>query len=269
MHSHATATSAPRLIFRYRERLLNAVRQDIRQRYAGSVLGVLWALLYPLMLLSIYSVLYLFIFKVRPASLEPHAYVVLVFSGLVPLLAFNESLQAATNSLSANRTLLLNTVFPVELLVVRAVLAAQFPSLAALCITLVAGYGLGLTSWQAPVFIPLMWVLLLMFVCGLGWILSLLVLVARDIQQALNLILMLLTILSPFAYTPDMVPPALKPLLYCNPLSYFVICFQHVVLYGQTPPLDMLAVATGVALGSFYFGYWLFRRTKFVFFDHA
>lgn len=257
------------LLYRYRSRLREGAATDIRQRYAGSVIGMTWAILYPLFLLTIYSVIYLMIFKVRPVGLDEVSYVVLVFSGLVPLLAFNEALIGATSSLITNRNLLLNTVFPAELIPVRAVVAGQFPSSIALLITLIGAVVLERTDWHAIVMIPVLWVLLLMFVTGIGWMLSLLVLVVRDIQQALGLVLMVLTILSPFAYTPDMVPPDLKFLLYFNPLSYFVLSFQQVICYGQWPSMDVFLPTIGLAFASFGLGYFMFRKTKHVFFDYA
>lgn len=257
------------LLWRYRHRLREGVTSDIRMRYAGSVLGFTWALLYPVLLLSIYSVLYLMIFKVRPAGLAPDAYVVLVFSGLVPLLAFNESLMAATSSLLSNRSLLLNTVFPAELIPLRAILAGQFPSLMGVIVTVIGATCLGLTHLSAIIMVPLLWVLLLMFVTGIGWVLSLVVLVARDIQQALGLVLMVLTILSPFAYTPDMVPAAMKFVLYFNPLSYFVLSFQQVICYGTWPSWDLMLAVLALGVGSFTLGFRMFMKTKHVFFDYA
>lgn len=258
-----------RILLTYHRRLKDGVWTDIRQRYAGSVLGLAWAVLYPMILLTIYSTVYVFIFKVRPQSLDEYQYLVLVFSGLTPLLAFSETLMTASSSLTANRSLLLNTVFPAELIPVRAVLAAQVPSLMALLLTLIGGYAMGLTGWTALVSIPVLWILLVLFVCGISWVLSLLNLILRDIQQGLGLVLMLMMILSPFAYTPDMVPANLKLLLYFNPMSYFVLSFQQVVCYGNWPSVFTIGPAAAIAFTAFFGGFWMFRRTKYVFFDNV
>lgn len=253
----------------YRHRLFKSVLQEVRQRYAGSVLGVAWAVLYPLLLLSLYALIYVFIFRIRPPSLTTYEYVILVFSGLVPLLAFNESLMASVSSLVSNRNLLLNTFFPAELIPVRAVLAAQTPSIVSILTTLLGGCLLGRTSWNAFITVPVLWILLIMFVTGLGWILSLLTLVARDIQHALGLILMALIILSPFAYTPEMVPASLRAMLYLNPLSYFVLSFQQAITYGHWPPPALFAPMLVLSLGTFVGGFWFFQRAKHAFFDYA
>lgn len=253
----------------YKKRLASGVLTDLRQRYAGSALGLVWALLYPMLLLSIYSIVYLLIFKIRVPSLDQYGYLILVFSGLTPLLAFNESLISATSSLTTNKALLLNTVFPAELIPVRAVLAGQLPSLLALAITLLAATIMGRTSWNALIALPVLWILLVMFICGLGWILSLVSLVVRDIQQGLALILMILMIMSPFAYTPDMVPSSMKMILYFNPLSYYVMSFQEVICYGQWPSLKTFVPALLISFGTFIGGFWVFIKTKTVFLDNV
>jgi len=257
------------MLITYRSRLLEGIVHDVRQRYIGSALGSLWAVIFPLLQLGIYAGLYTFIFKVKVSGLSEFGYVILVFSGLVPLMAFNEALTAATSSLSANKNLLLNTVFPAELIPMRAALSAHVTSLIGLVITLILGFLLGSTSWQAVVLVPIFWILLLMFTMGLGWIFSLFSLVARDVQHGLGLLTMLLFVLSPFAYTPEMVPATLKPIIYLNPLSYFVLTFQKLICYGTFPDPVVAGGAAILGIGSFLIGFSVFQRAKYVFFDYA
>lgn len=257
------------VLWRFRRRLAASVIEDVRHRYAGSIFGTAWAVLYPLCLLGIYTIVYLVIFRIRPPSLDEYGYVVLVFSGLVPLLSFSESLTASTGSLVANRNLLLNTVFPAELIPLRAALAGQVPALFGLAITLILAFVFGRATLVTLIAVPLLWVMLVAFVAGLGWMLSLVTLVVRDIQQFLALIIMLLFVLSPAAYTPEMVPPGLKAVLYANPLSYFVLSFQHAICYGRWPDPFVWVVSASLASLTFAFGFFFFRRAKFVFFDYA
>jgi len=250
-------------------RVLQGVRQDVRQRYVGSLFGAAWAVLFPLLQLSVYAGLYVFVLRVRPSGLTVGDYIVLVFSGLVSLMAFNEVINATTNSLTVNKSLLLNTVFPAELIPVRAALAAQVPPLCGLLIVLIAGYTVGQTSWQAILLVPVFWVLLLMFAMGIGWMLSLLSLVIKDIQHVLGIVLMMVTMLSPFAYTPDMVPALLKPIIYMNPMSYFVMTFQKLICYGTWPDLPVAAVAAMLGIGLFLAGFAVFQKAKRFFFDYV
>lgn len=269
MSSQRNGNSPIRLIFAYRNRLSEAIAHDVRSRYVGSIFGSMWAVLFPLMQLSIYAVIYAFIFRVRPTGLTEFSYSLLVFSGLVPLMAFSETLMGATNSLSANKALLTNTVFPAELIPLRAGLAAHIPSLVGLAITLLFGMALGRTSWWAIVLVPILWINLLMFATGIGWVLSLLVLVAKDIQHGIGLVMMLVFVLSPFAYTPEMVPQALRALIWINPLSYFVLSFQQLICYGSLPGLTELIGALCIGPIGLFGGFATFQRGKKVFFDYA
>jgi len=248
---------------------VEGARETVRQRYTGSVLGSFWVFLFPLLQLSVFAALYTVIFKIRPTGLTEWGYVTLVFSGLVPLMCFSETLVSTTSSLSANRALLLNTVFPAELIPVRVALAAQVSGFAGLFITVVVTIAVGRANPLTLAAVPFVWLLLFMFSIGLGWILSLLSLVAKDVQHALGIITMLVMILSPFAYTPEMVPTALKPFLYLNPLSYYVLTFQSLICYGEWPPLHIIAAATILSLASFLGGFAIFRKAKQIFFDYA
>ena len=257
------------VLFRYRKRLIEGVRHDIRQQYSGSVLGAFWTFIFPLLQLSIYAGLYTVVFRVRPSGLTEFGYTLLVFSGLVPLLAFSQAVVAATNALNTNKSLLLNTVFPAELIPLRALLCAQAPMLIGLGLTVIFGYALGRTGWEALILVPVFWILLIMFAAGIGWILSLASLIIRDIPHSIGLILMLVTVLSPFAYTPDMVPEALKFILYVNPLSYYVLSFQKFIAYGVLPDFFPALMVLILSVGSFLGGFYMFQRTRYIFFDYA
>jgi lipopolysaccharide transport system permease protein len=258
-----------RELFRYKNRLFEGVYVDVQQRFAGSVLGIFWAIVFPLAQLTIYAVLYAVIFKIRPSGLTEMGYVLLVFSGLVPLLMYNEAVSTSISSLTSNKALLSSTVIPVELIPIRAVLSAQTPSFFGLIITLILGYVLNVTSYHALIFIPILWVLLFMFMTGLSWILSLFALVLRDIQNIFSLVTMMMIFLSPFAYTPEMVPSGLQPIIYINPLSYYVLPFQQVIAYGTWPDPQILAVTFLISISTFVIGLKIFIRTKGEFFDYA
>jgi lipopolysaccharide transport system permease protein len=258
-----------RVLWTYRDRLIAAVGHDVRQRFAGSLLGSIWVVLNPMLLMTLYTVIYVAILKVRPASLDTWGYVILVLSGLVPILMFNESLIVGTGAVASQRNLLLNTVFPAELMPARAILAAQPSGLISILLVAFASLASGRARIDVLLWLPALWVSMMMFVLGIVWILSLISLVFRDIQQALGVIAMTLMILSPAAYTPEMVPDALRLVLYLNPLSYFVLWSQDVVCYGRSPSLMTVGVAMLLSLVSFVCGFHFFLKTKFVFVDHA
>lgn len=252
----------------YGRRLANSVRHDVRQRYAGSHLGVVWAILYPLALLCFYAGIYVFVFKVRVPNLQTEHYTILVMTGLSAVIMFSESLTSGIASLSNQKGLLLNTVFPAELLAPRAVLASQVPSLAALVLTVVAAIIAGAASPAALIVVPVTWLLLIMFMMGLAWIFSLVSLLVRDISHAVGIVNMAVMILSPMAFTPEMIPDGLRFMLWFNPMSYFILCLQAPIALGVWPsPVAMVGAAV-LGIGMFFLGRFFFRRARFVFVEY-
>ena len=253
----------------FRAKLLSSIKTDVRQQYSGSALGLFWLLLFPFLQLSIFAVLYAFIFKIRPTGLTEYKYTLLVFSGLVPLLSFSQSIAAGSACLIANKNLLLNTVFPAELVVVKAVVSSQMPMVVGMIITLIYSIFLGTSSIFYYSFIPIFWFLLTIFCFGICWILSLISLVFKDIQQGIGIVLMLTLILSPFAYTEEMVPSSLKLVIYLNPMSYYVKSFQSLIVYGSLPSLLNILACFILAFTSFFIGLKFHLGARGVFFDHG
>jgi lipopolysaccharide transport system permease protein len=256
------------IIWNRRRLLIESVQVMIRQRFAGSTLGLAWIVLGPALLLTMYALIYLVIFRVRPVELDAPTYVLYIFSGLVPLLAFSQGMMQGTTSLSGNRDLLLNTVFPPELVPLRETVAAVVTLSIGLGVTAVLGLILGKAAWTW-LLVPVFLVLMLLLLAGVCWVLSLINLIFKDIQQVLTYVTIIMLVASPIAYTPHMLPPQLQLLIYANPLAYFVITFQSLIVLGELPALPIMAGALFFAVGSFLLGSWIFVRAKTVFFDYA
>lgn len=256
------------IIWARRNLLVRAVSVAVQQRYAGASLGLAWLALGPILLLSLYSMIYLFVFRVRPVNMEVDVYILYIFSGLVPFINFSQGLTQGTMSLSVDRQILLNTFFPPEFVPLREVAVSVVNLAAGLVIIGIVGIAIGKVAltW---LLVPVVLMLMLMFLTGVTWILSLANLVLKDIQQVLTYVTILLLIASPIAYTPDMLPPALRMLIYVNPLAYFVISLQSLIVLGQLPDWPIMLGTVVLGFGSLLFGGWVFSRAKAVFFDYA
>jgi lipopolysaccharide transport system permease protein len=266
VHRLAFVIEPFRMLFRHRELLVRTTASELRQRYAGFAIGLVWMVLSPLLFMALYSVVYIGVFRIQPSGLSTTDYVLYMFSGLIPLIGFVEGLVAGTTSLSANRAVLLNTVFPAELVPVRAVFVSHVTTLCGLSVLILAAAMLGHAS-PTLLLVPICLVLQVMFVSGIALLLSLVNLAFRDIQQLLGFVAMILLIASPVSYTPDMVPARLLFVIYLNPFSYFVLTLHDVVL-GRWPAISVM-VASLLGLTSFCVGFAVFRRVKQVFLDYA
>jgi lipopolysaccharide transport system permease protein len=249
---------APYLLFwRHRRLLIDVVRQTLRERHAGSVLGRMWLFLGPMLLLGIYALLYTVIFRIKPPGLSIEDYILYIFAGLIPFISFSQGLSAGAVALSQSKSLLLNNIFPAELIPAREVIAGgAFMAVGGGAVLIwKAVTGGAALAWLA---LPPLVVLFAMATIGLVWAFSLANLVVRDIQHMIGYLMILLMIASPIAFTPDMVPASIKALLYANPLAYYVMSFQSILVLGELPEFE-------IGLGCVVFAFLMFHLMHRVF----
>ncbi len=245
-----------------------SVRTELKEKNAGYALGSLWLILQPLFLLLIYSVVYLFIFRLRPDSLSALDYLLLIFSGLVPFIGMSEAITSGSASIRNNRSILKNTVFPAELIPVRSVLSAQMNFLFPLLMVLAyCGFQGHLTV--RVLFIPYIIVLQVMFLTGLCWILSLLSLILRDVQHMIAYMVMVLMISSPIAYSLDMLPDNLKFFFWLNPVAQFIVSYQSIIVYERLPSVLLVCSMSGISIIFFLIGFLIFKKLKPVIINHV
>lgn len=248
--------------------LIQTVRIALRQRYAGTALGAAWLVFGPLLLLAIYSAVYLVVFRIRPANMEAGVYVLYIFCGLIPLINFSQGLTQGATSLAADRNVLLSTVFPPELVPIREVLSSLVTTSIAIALVLIGGLFMGKIAWTW-LLVPIVLVLLMMFLAGLTWVLALANLVLKDIQQALTYVTIILLVASPIAYTPEMLPDELRLLFYFNPLAYYIVSLQSLVVLGALPDWPIVLGTLAFSVVSLLLGAHVFSRAKAAFFDYA
>jgi lipopolysaccharide transport system permease protein len=257
-----------RFLKSHRGLLWRITRNELKARYAGSHLGNVWVVLAPALLLVVYAITYVAILRIRLAGLSSAEYVIFIFSGLVPYLMTAEALSTGVTSVLTNKSVLNNTVFPIDLAPVKAVLTSQATMAVGMVATLVGAVAIGTFSWTV-VFLPGIWLLNVVSLIGIVWFLSLLNVIFRDIQNLLTPVLMMMLIISPIAYTPEIVPDSLRPLILLNPFAYFVVAYQQVVTLGIYPgPLHALALVL-LAVVPFVAGSWFFSAAKRVIVDYV
>jgi len=252
------------LLVRRRELVWELARREVSDRYAGQALGLFWAVGHPLLLIAVYLFVFAFVFKVRVARRDdlPLDYAVYLLSGLIPWLVAQESSIKASLALVANANLVKQVVFPIELLPIKGTIAAFLPLVVSLI--LLIGYcaiGLGTVpaTWLA---VPFLVAVLLVGLTGVAFALSALGAYVRDLKDVVQAFSVIGVYLIPAFYLPSMVPELFRPILYLNPFSYMVWCFQDAIYFGAFQhPGAWVVFCTGCA-ASFVIGYRVFRRLK-------
>lgn len=242
-----------------------AVKVEIRAQHAGTVLGLAWIVLGPFILLALYGLIYAVVFDIRVPEYSRSEYVLNVFSGLVLFMAFSHAMTAATNSLNKEQKLIFSS-FPLEFIPAKSVVVAYLVLLPATCFVVIGDLVFSRASWHL-LLLPFVALLQLLFSIGVGCFLALLGLVMRDISFLIQYVVMALLIVTPIAYTPAMIPEKIKPVLYANPLYYYVSANQHLILENILPPLAEIVIGVFTSLAMFISGLWVLRRARMAMMD--
>lgn len=254
-------------LYRHRRLLAVTTLDSVKKRYLGTTFGMVWLVLFPLLFLSVYGGVFAFVLKVRLAHQSTFEYILMLFAGLIPFLAFSEMLSSSVSSVNSNRSLIKNTMFPLELIPVQDVLASTFRMLFSLLLLFAALWCSGFFFWQQILVIPII-ILQMVFSCGIAWIFGALAVGFRDLTQLVGIITLVLMLGSPIGYTKEMIPQKMLVFMYFNPLYYLITLYRGVLL-EQKIFWPELAAFTGIAFVFFYLGYTLFRRLKGAVFEYV
>jgi len=225
------------------------VLAELRHRYAGSVLGALWAVLAPLVEVAAYAIV--FGLLLGPGkSPDGMAFAFFVASGLLPWSSLREALESSALALQENRWIRRSRV-PLELLVARAVLAAAVRGAAGLVLVVAFALARGLGPGPGDLVLPFLALALQVVACfGLGLILAPLAVLQPDLRPGLTSALTLLTFASPILYPESLLPAPLVALLEWNPFTHFLRFYRLPLAQpGTVAGLPELAVVLATALG--------------------
>ncbi|HIE56936.1 MAG TPA: ABC transporter permease [Anaerolineales bacterium] len=247
-----------------RDLLFSWVSRTIRGRYQQSVLGGLWAIIQPAASVAIFSVIFT---KFVPVDTGGIPYPVFSYVAVVPWTLFSSSLTDMSNSLVQNMTLVTKIYFPREVLPIAAMMARllDFGISAGLLVILMMIYRV---PFYLPglILLPLIVLIQIAMITGLGLIAAALNIFYRDVQPLLTLIVQLWFYASPIIYPVTMVPERWRPLYFLNPMAGIIEAYRAVLLHQQLPGTYLYSAA-GISLLALIFGYWLFKRVEYLFAD--
>ncbi len=221
------------------------VLADLRHRYAGSVLGGLWAVLGPFVEVGVYAAVFGLLLKPR-SSRDGVAFALFVAAGLLPWSALREALEGSAAALPDNRWIRRSLV-PVELLVARLVCVASARAAAGLLLVLAIAVARGGWPGVLALLLPLLALYLQTATAyGLGLALAPTATLYPDVRPGLASVLTLLTFASPIVYPESLPPPPLAALLEWNPFTHFLRLYRFPLAPSDTP-LALVDVAVALA----------------------
>src|SRR6266568_6575693 len=248
------------LIFWGRRSLLwHMTLRHLRGQYKQSVLGYAWAFVNPLSQMIILSFVFSTILRV-PTSDVP--FPLFLFVGLLPWIFFSAAVSSATDSVVGASSLVTKVYFPREVLPTAAVLTKVVDLVLGLLILGMLMLYYGRPPEVTTVWVPLLFLIHLLFTLGLSYPLAALNLFFHDVRFLVGVVLTMWFYLTPVLYTVDIVPPRYRFLYEINPNSLFINAYRRVLLHGEDPGVEKVLLGLVIAVATFLVGYYLFKKME-------
>jgi ABC-type polysaccharide/polyol phosphate export permease len=235
-------------LWSYRHYILTGAFRDLKQRYAGSGMGILWHVVTPLTQIAVYFVVFSRFMGARGGAYSPEAYAVFLCAGILPWFVFADTIGRGTTTLLANEGYLKKLAIPEVVFVAQTVTTAGL-TLALYAVALVGvALGTGIRPHVAWLLLPVVLTLFLGLCFGLALILATITVFFRDVTQIVGIVLQFWFWLTPIVYDETSLGPRLTEVMRWNPPTAFILAVRRLLVDGTVPaPGDWLWMA-GLAL---------------------
>jgi len=253
-----------RELWTYRELIYFLTWRDIKVRYKQTALGVAWAVLQPLALMAVFTLLFGRLAKIPSEGIP---YPLFAFAGLLPWQIFSRTLNEATASLVKDHRLVAKIYFPRVIIPLSTTLAGMLDFLIASGVLVILMVVYGVAPGLALLNLPLFIVLMFMTALGIGLWLSALNVQYRDVGFTIPFLTQFLLFLTPVVYPSTMVPENFRMMYALNPMVGVIEGFRWSLFGVGRGWSSMLLVSVGVAVGLFFGGIVWFRSKERGFVD--
>ncbi|MDO9378601.1 MAG: ABC transporter permease [Nocardioidaceae bacterium] len=246
-------------IWAARKVLALLIRRDLKVKYASSALGYVWAVLDPLLMAGVYWFVFTQIFQRLDVGAEP--YIVFLVAGLLPWQWFTGAVNTSGRALNASAKLIRAQNLPREIWVLRPVLAGAVSYVFALPVLalFVVVYGAGVT-WYV-LLMPVAMLVMIVLLTGIGLLLAPLIVLIKDLDPIVNVVVRLLFYASPIIYSHRDLPPGYEWASVANPLNGILGMFRAAFFPDQLQVSGALT-ATAISFGFLAVGWLVFARLE-------
>lgn len=255
--------------FRHRTLFRQFIRREILGRYRGSLMGLAWAFVTPLVMLGVYTFVFVGVFRMRwPGAEEAGgmAYALRLFAGLIVFNLFSEVISRSPSLIVEQPNLVKKVIFPLELLSWVSLGAALFHFVIGTTILILCAIAFE-TPRLTMLFAPFLILPLLPYIMGLSWLLSALGVYLRDLGQIIALAVNLMLFLSPVFYAANTLPEGFRFWMELNPLTFPIESLRQALFFGNIPDFSGWLISMGSGLAVALLGAWAFSATRSGFSD--
>ena len=247
-------------LYSYRELLKTNVKKEIRGKYKGSLLGVLWSFINPLLQVVVYAIIFPYLMR----GTSEH-YLVYLITGIIPWTFFITSVNQGMTTVRANAGIIKKVYFPREILPISVVLS-QLVNFLISCIIIVVfciGDVVGL-SWHI-ILLPVITLIFSMFTLGLAFGLGAINVYIKDTEYIIQFMLNMLFYGTPIIYQLDLFAGSssiLYKLINLNPMTHLIMSYRDIFLYHQLPNMKALGLVTLISVAVLVIGYLIFKNLQ-------
>ena len=251
-------------LIKHRELLCSLIKRDFIGRYKGSFLGVGWSLFNPLLMLTVYTMVFSVAFKVRWNTIDDGnlSFAIVLFSGMIVHAFFAECINRAPTLILNNTSYVKKVVFPLEILPVVTLCSALLHFIVSFIVLLVFCLIAGVEVHIQTILLPIILLPLVLMALGFSWLLASLGVYIRDLAQAMTMVSTVLIFLAPVFYPITALPEAYQAFIKWNPITLPVDQLRRVMLFGVSPNWIEWLVAFVASILICSFGYCWFQRTR-------
>lgn len=239
--------------------------REIIGRYKGSVMGLFWSFINPVLMLAVYTFVFSVVFKAKwgvGSEESKTSFALVLFVGLIVHGLLAEVLNRAPSLILSNVNYVKKVIFPLEILPVINLLAAFFHSVISLVVLLIAYVAInGYLPWTI-ILIPIVLLPLATLVLGLAWMLASLGVFIRDIGQTIGIITTVMLFMAPVFFPLSAMPEKYHPFILANPLTFIIEQSREVLIFGHLPNWSGLGIYMLIASAVAWSGYIWFQKTR-------
>ncbi len=213
--------------------------RDIIGRYQGSILGLIWSFINPLIMLMVYTFVFSVVFKARWGSSQSSdskaEFALILFSGLIIHTFFAEVLNRSPSLIVSNSNYVKKVVFPLETLPYVNITSALFHACVSIAVLLLGLVLINGTIHWTIAFLPIIFTPLILLSLGISWILASLGVYLRDMNQITSIITTILLFISPVFFPLSSIPEQYQAIVIANPLTFIIEQTREVIIWGNLP----------------------------------
>ncbi len=244
-------------LYNYRELLKTTIKKEIRGKYKGSWLGVLWTFLNPLLMLAVYAFVFPYILRV-----EVENYTIFMIVALIPWTFFTTAVQTGTGCVVANGNILKKVYFPREIIPI-SVTTSQLVNFLITCLIMFvfiifSGVGFSKHVLLLPVIVLVQYVLTL----AINFLLSAITVFVHDVDHFVSVALTLGFYATPIVYLASMLPAKFQWAMSVNPMAVMVEAYRAILFYHKLPDLKLFGIWTALSFVLLVVNYILFKKLE-------